>query len=362
MSGFHVYVHVPFCVDPCGYCDFYRKPHHVEKEKRYVSALISEMKRRIPAGAQIDSLYFGGGTPSLMSEENWTAIFEGFRAAGVFSPDAEISLEANPASISPHTAAFWRSLGFNRISVGVQSLNDRILRFLNRIHTSDTALEAIRMLRDAKWRSINADLIYGIPGQDIGDLIQAVRRLAPDLSHLSAYALTIEPGTPFARQAVRPPDGDRVAEQYECIVREAAAHGLERYEISNFSRPGMECRHNVNTWKYGSYIGLGPSAVGFDGRRRYKNVSDLDAYASLSGPAAEEDCMQGEDAMWDRLMLGLRTRAGVECPEPDRIRWTSAIDRAGLSDCFEVSEKSLRLKPSRLMVLDEILTRLKTAA
>ncbi|OGH55603.1 MAG: hypothetical protein A3G34_00845 [Candidatus Lindowbacteria bacterium RIFCSPLOWO2_12_FULL_62_27] len=363
--GLHVYVHVPFCVDPCGYCNFFRKPYQAELERQYVRGIIQEIRLRIPPGAVLSTLYFGGGTPSLMTPESWDLLLREFSGHGRIQDGAEWSLEANPGTIRPDTALFWRRAGLNRISVGVQSLDDDLLKFLNRIHTADVAIRAICALRAAGWDNINADLIYGIPGQSVSDCVSAVRRLSPDLTHLSAYALTIEPGTPFARRQVRPPPDDDVADQYAAIMESAAGAGLAQYEVSNFARAGRACRHNLNTWSYGTYIGLGPSAVGFDGKRRYKNVSDLAGWLDgLSRGALPEACEERPDestADQERLMLGLRTTAGLKVSGSESRKWRAAIRRAGLSDCFVPDESRLRVKPDRMALLDEILTRLQSA-
>ncbi len=365
MRDIHIYVHVPFCVDPCGYCDFYRGPYQAAREVLYVQAILAEIKLRIPGGSRIASLYFGGGTPSLLTAASWEAVFKGLMDRGSFSAGAEISIEANPGTVTPDSVTLWRRLGVNRVSAGVQSLNNRILEFLNRIHTSETALSALRILREAGFDSVNADLIYGIPSQTIDDCTNALRQLTPELTHLSAYALTIEARTPFAQRGVTLPNTDAVADQYEAITQTAAEYGLERYEVSNFSSPGRECRHNLNTWRYGSYVGLGPSAVGFDGRHRYKNISDLSGYIALLRrgelPTAEEEIIDDAGmAFWDRLMLGLRTREGALCSESESVRLRSVFQELEIAKYFEWIGPRLRLGFPHLLLLDELLTRIRS--
>lgn len=362
MSEIHIYVHVPFCIDTCGYCDFYRKPYREDKENLYVTALLAEIDLRVPRGAVISSLYFGGGTPSLLGPKNWESIFCRFSKHSTFAEDSEISIEANPASISKDSIRLWSSFGINRVSVGVQSLNDRILRFLNRLHTSEEAIRAMRILSDADSFSVNADLIYGIPGLTVEECVMAVDRLAPILQHLSAYCLTVEPATPFGLKGIEAAKPDEAAEQYEIIARKALTHGLERYEVSNFAGTGHECRHNLNTWRYGTCIGLGPSAVGFDGRRRYKNIPDLGGYTRRLHqgqlPQAEEETIHEEISFRDRLMLGLRMREGVELPEAEAAAFRSMIEESDLANCFEWTGVRARLTDGRVLLLDEILTRI----
>ncbi|MBI4179320.1 radical SAM family heme chaperone HemW [bacterium] len=362
MAAVHVYVHVPFCVDPCGYCDFYRGRYRSAGEAVYREALVREIGLRVPEGAVVRSLYFGGGTPSLLTEAGWTAIFNALTARASFETGAEISIEANPASVTKENARMWRTLGVNRVSVGVQSLNNRILRFLNRLHNARQALAALDCLAAAGFQNVSADLIYAIPGQNLRDLRGAVRHLAPSLRHLSAYALAVEPGTPFARRGVVPQSPDQTAAQYEIILETAGLAGLRRYEISNFARPGYECSHNLNTWAYGALIGLGPSAVGFDGRRRYRNVPDIRQYSvSLRRgalPESFEESPGTNTRLRERLMSGLRTRDGTLLSTRERSRLQKLSAEAGLSDCFEWPESGARLKSSKWLVLDEILARL----
>ncbi len=338
----------------------------MDREKTFVRALTGEIKMRLSERKRLDTLYFGGGTPSLLSDESWMEIFSAFRQHAEIFTESEITIEANPASITVAAAKFWRGIGVNRVSVGVQSLNGDILLYLNRIHTSENALDAVRILNETGMDNVNADLIYSIPGQRTMDVIDAIDRLSPWIDHLSAYALTIVPGTPFARRGVTLPDSDVVADQYERIVDRAAAAGLERYEVSNFSRHGAESRHNLNTWRYGACVALGPSAAGFDGSRRYKNIADFLKYAKAiqSGelPESESEEADPSTAFWDRLMLGLRTREGVRLSPDERAGLAAIADSAGLGDHLEWTENGARLKPDKIVLLDEILTRLRVAA
>lgn len=366
MPEIHVYVHVPFCVDACGYCDFYRGKYRPAGEKIFVEALLEEIALRIPAGSHFASLYFGGGTPSLLTAESFGAIFERFEKAGAFNKQSEISIEANPAGIAPARLREWKEFGINRVSVGVQSLNDRILKFLNRLHNRRSAIRAIERLAEAGFENISADLIYGIPAQSLKDVRRAGRRIAPLVHHLSAYALTVEQGTPFFRQGIEAISADETAEQYQTIRGTAAEFGIERYEISNFARLGHECKHNLNTWRHGHYIGLGPSAVGFDGRRRYKNAPDLNTYAKNLReerlPDGDVEVVDAGMALKERLMLGLRTREGVGLSVVERRQIRRLIGTAGLEECFEWSKNRVSLRDSSLLLMDEILSRLPEPA
>lgn len=361
----HVYVHVPFCIERCLYCDFDRTTHRAEDERRYVGALCREIPMRIHGGATIETLYFGGGTPSILSRDSWTAIFSALKSAAIFSEDAEVTMEANPATVTSESVHVWDDAGINRVSVGVQSLDDGILQFLGRIHNSTQAVRALEMIRHAPFRSVSADIIYGIPGQTVDDNIDAIRRLAPQIDHLSAYSLTLGPATILGRRGIQPLDDDDAAAHSDAIVSAAADAGLIRYEVSNFARPGFECRHNRNTWRHGAYIGLGPAAAGFDGRRRYHNHPDVSEYVGRMDaglePCADEEFVDPGMALGERLMLGLRTTEGAALTAPDLGTFRATCDSRELGGCFDWSDTHVRIRPEKMMMLDEILSKAMAA-
>jgi len=321
------------------------------------------MDRRLTRDSVIETLYFGGGTPSLLTSVGWTAIFNALTNRIRFMPAAEISIEANPLSVTEETVKLWHDLGINRVSVGVQSLSEPILRFLRRIHRPDQAILALDILAATGHFSVNADLLYGIPGQTEEDVLAGVRGVANHVDHLSAYALSVEMRTPFFRRGITALPPDESAAQYDRLVDSAGRRGLVRYEVSNFSRPGHECRHNQNTWRYGSYVGLGPAAVGFSGTRRYKNVLDRRLYRQmlLNGdlPTAEEEPVdaEGPQGRHERMLLGLRTCQGAALRpgEWDRIR--PGLDQDRLTEYFHRSGNRIRIDPRHWLLLDEILVR-----
>ncbi len=261
-----LYVHLPWCVRKCPYCDFNSHPlRHEIPEAAYIDALLREAARRrndVP-GRTVGTVFIGGGTPSLFSPQAIGRLLDGLAAQFTIDPDAEVTLEANPGTLDNTRLGGFRAAGVNRLSLGVQSFNDRLLRAIGRIHDAQQALDAVLAARRAGFDHLNLDLMYGLPGQTVaqagGDLATAIA-LAPE--HLSWYQLTIEPDTAFgARPPPLPDDEQRWAMQEEGQGRLAAA-GYTQYEVSAHARPGRRCRHNENYWCYGDYLGLGAGAHG----------------------------------------------------------------------------------------------------
>ena len=274
-----LYIHVPFCEKRCVYCSFYSTVHGKEERDAFVRTLAKELAFR-HNGAPISTLYFGGGTPSQLDDEEMESIFSAIHRHCVLSPHAEITFEANPDDISQQKVAHLRQLGVNRISLGVQSFDDTRLSFLNRRHTAQQALAAIDLLRAEGVENISIDLIFGLPGQQLADwnkeLAQAFEL---PITHLSAYSLMYEKGTPlyYARErgAVKECDEETSLSMFQMLCASAQCAGFEQYEISNFARPGYRSRHNSSYWHGIPYLGLGPGAHSYDGRncRRVNDYS-----------------------------------------------------------------------------------------
>ncbi|MCE5387184.1 MAG: radical SAM family heme chaperone HemW [Acidithiobacillus sp.] len=261
-----LYVHLPWCKAKCPYCDF---NSHVAQEipyERYVDALLMDLERELPRvwGRMVHSIFLGGGTPSLFPPEAIERLLSGIRARLRLFPGCEISMEANPGAVDAAAFAGYFAAGVNRLSLGVQSFQDGFLRVLGRIHDGRAALEAIDSLQQAGFRNWNLDLIFALPGQSLSQALADLQQaLALDPPHLSLYQLTLEPGTPFARQAPRNiPDLDASAEMEEVLREHLALRGLARYEISAHARQGSACWHNRNYWLYGDYLGIGAGAHG----------------------------------------------------------------------------------------------------
>ncbi len=323
--GFSVYLHIPFCEVKCGYCDFFSVPRGFEDfdlQKEYVDALIREIHERSGefSGRPVLSVFFGGGTPSLLAPELLEKIFDALARHFSWSPETEITLETNPKTVSLEKLKAFRSLGVNRVSIGVQSFQDRFLKTLGRIHDGNDARRTVHDAREAGFANVSCDLIFALPGQTFADWENDLKTaIGLGTDHLSAYHLTIEANTPFEtlhrqNRLALPSEDDGV--RMLTWTREAlAAAGLPAYEISNFARPGFECVHNRNYWRYGEYAGFGTGAAGFlrseGGGIRRHNVRNLKKY--LDREILDfEDRIDRRTAMGEFCMLGLRTREGID--------------------------------------------------
>jgi oxygen-independent coproporphyrinogen-3 oxidase len=305
MTG--LYLHIPFCKRKCYYCDFYSVTDRYDLVPRFIEAVTSEAESY--TGAKIDTLYLGGGTPSLLGAGHLLTLTQ--RLSDIFdlSGLAEATIEVNPDTATIDLFNGIIQAGFTRISLGIQSLNDRELATSGRIHNAVQSLNALHVTSRAGISNISADLIIGLPGQDWDSLRNTIERLLiEDIKHVSAYCLSIEEGTPFA--VTRPgdlPDDDMQAELYIKASSYLKQVGFEHYEISNFCQPGYECRHNLNYWRCGEYIGLGPSAASHLNGLRYKNDSNLHKY--LADPLSariDEEILERRAKIGEAAMLRLR--------------------------------------------------------
>ncbi|MDR3499633.1 MAG: radical SAM family heme chaperone HemW [Parvibaculum sp.] len=332
-AGFAVYVHWPFCLSKCPYCDF--NSHVVANidQRQWARALSAELAhmRALTGPRRVSSIFFGGGTPSLMDVATVETVLSEIAKLWPVEPDAEITLEANPTSVEAERFRGYRAAGVNRLSLGVQSLNDRDLKFLGRLHSAGEALAAIALAREIFPR-LSFDLIYARPGQTAEDWSRELRAaLAHAVDHLSLYQLTIEEGTAFARLyekgAFRLPDEENAAELYRLTGEIAGEAGLSAYEVSNYAKPGAESRHNLVYWRYGDYAGVGPGAHGRietpEGRfatRTLKSPGEWIASVEARGHGLEarEEITRGEQG--DEMMLmGLRLSEGVSLARYERL-------------------------------------------
>ena len=312
-----LYLHIPFCKAKCAYCDFYSLPRSEEKMDAYVAALTANLTETAPmaAGHTVDTVYFGGGTPSYLGAERITQLLQTVKKHYRVAKDAEITLEANPDSLFDWKALrALRRLGLNRISLGVQSSDDAVLRSLGRIHTWQQVVEAADAVRRAKIPDLSLDLIYGLPDQTAEQwektLSDAVS-LSPD--HISCYGLKLEEGTPLwqRRDSLTLPDDEMQADMYLFTVEYLQNLGYRQYEISNFARPGHESRHNLKYWTLGEYAGFGPGAHSDFGNVRYAYVADLDMYLQGRLILSESETMGEAEREREYIMLSLRTAAGL---------------------------------------------------
>ena len=317
-----LYIHVPFCAGKCVYCAFnsVEAPGGVPPD--YLDAVVRDAGASAHAweGAEFGSVYFGGGTPSLVEPEGIARMIDAFRSSFAVAPDAEITLEANPGSLAAGRLRGYREAGVNRLSVGVQSLGESELRFLGRRHTSGQALDALDSARRAGFSNLSCDVMIGVPGQDAAGLEATLGALAPRSDHISCYLLTVEAGTPLEAMAgageVAFPDDEGMASLFETAAAALGRHGMTRYEISNWARPGFESRHNRVYWSRGEYLGLGAGASSFRNGARSKREERPVAYAEsvLLGrdPVRFLERVGQAAAMEEEVMLRLRTAAGLD--------------------------------------------------
>src|SRR6185312_6992882 len=323
--GFGIYIHWPFCRSKCPYCDFNSHVRERIDHARWRAALLAEIEHyaRDTEGRTVTSIFFGGGTPSLMEPETVAALIARVRDLWPVAGDVEITLEANPTSAEIEKFRAFQGGGINRVSLGVQSLVANDLKFLGRQHDAAQALAAVRMAADTFDR-FSFDLIYARPGQTLDQWRQELDgALDFAAGHISLYQLTIEPGTQFeqavARGDFRVLDEERAAELYEATVERLSAAGLADYEISNFARPGEESRHNLTYWRYGDYVGIGPGAhgrltLGGDklATRQHRAPEAWLAAVEATGHATRQrDPVAAEDRLSELMMMGLRTAGGV---------------------------------------------------
>ncbi len=311
-----LYVHLPWCVRKCPYCDFNSHALRAEiPQDDYVEALLRDLEYELARarGRRIETVFLGGGTPSLFSPEAIARL-----VARALAPDAEITLEANPGSADAGRFAGYRQAGVNRLSIGVQSFDDEKLKALGRIHGRAEALGAIAAARAAGFDNFNLDLMFGLPGQTLEEaLADVAQALACAPAHLSVYQLTIEPNTPFHASPPALPDEDRVWEMQSRIEQPLAAAGYVHYEVSAYARPGRECRHNLNYWSFGDYLGIGAGAHGklsdaggVVRRWKLKHPKDYLAQAGTAAAVGGEQRLTDEDLAMEFMMNALRLTGG----------------------------------------------------
>lgn len=315
-----IYIHIPFCLSKCRYCDFYSETEQATVD-RYIEALGQEWKivsdRKNLADKKIRTMYFGGGTPSLLTCSQWERIGEIFTSKT--TENFECTVECNPDSFSAELSYFLAGTGVTRLTFGIQSLNDRELRFLGRRHS---ALKAYQVLNDNSldmFESIGADLMYGIPGQTLESFDNSIIRVLGSsyVKHLSAYELTVNPSTPFGRHiSILPlPDEETVVEMTKLVLARANEFGLDQYEISNYAKPGFSCRHNEIYWEHEPYIGIGCAAHSYQHPYRWSNVKSIDQYLKKLNngelPVESTEYIDNSTLAREMVFLGLRRISGI---------------------------------------------------
>ena len=380
-NGEGLYIHVPFCRRKCRYCDFYSRPPEEDEPARFVQAVVSEMELRRPSvrlsgqtdtSSRVGTVYFGGGTPSMLSAEQLRRMLDAVREPFSVTDDAEITVEANPLDVTKKWAEGCLEGGFNRISIGVQSTDEDDLRFLGRLHHAQDGPHAVHVAREAGFREIGIDLIYGLPGQTTDILkeriVSAVEACRPE--HVSCYQLTYAEGTPLWRDAragriVRLSE-DKERDLFVCVHETLAGLGYPAYEVSNFSLNGRyRSRHNSNYWRHAPYVGLGPSAHSFLPPVRSWNVRDIEDY--IARVEAGESATEGDEELSDEqlasemVMLALRTTDGLDLARyrerfgrdfMDTSR--EAVDRAAERGLIVLTDSHIRPTLDGLAVADRL--------
>jgi oxygen-independent coproporphyrinogen III oxidase len=372
LSG--IYIHIPFCKQACSYCDFY----FVTRQKLlnpFVDSLVKEI--RFFEGSKfvqepVQTIYIGGGTPSLLNEEQLGRIFSAVH--DVFHLDLkEVTMELNPDDVTPAYLKMIQRFGVDRASMGVQSFQEEILTFMHRAHNQTEALQALEALQATGFPSFTADLIYGNPGQTLAMLEQDIAQLLKfDPPHISAYSLTVEPKTRLGKQVelgrIEPPDDEIVSEHSDILYNLLEGAGIHQYEVSNYAKPGKEAVHNSSYWNHENYLGFGPAAHSFwreeNSAIRWKNRPDIKHYLEHDPPeyTVEEENLDGQTLAEERLMLGLRTVEGVSLREMKQKygfefsdRQLAFITGQSQSGTMEVSEHQLKMTREGLKISDLLL-------
>lgn len=317
MREIQLYLHIPFCIRKCGYCDFLSCPADERAQRAYTQALLREIRvlgQRTEAA--VSTIFIGGGTPSVLRADWMEEILDQLRASFRLLPEAEISMEANPGTVTPEKLKAYLRGGVNRISFGCQSADNEELRLLGRIHSWEEFLESFSMAREAGFANINVDLMSGLPNQTAASWEQTLRRTAalrPE--HISAYSLIIEEGTPFAQRPLPLPDEEEERLMYERTGQILKEYGMEQYEISNYARPGYACRHNIGYWTGKEYLGMGLGSSSLMEGERFSNTSDMKEYLEDSGHPGrlrrDRQKLSEKDRMEEFMFLGLRMTAGI---------------------------------------------------
>ncbi len=350
-----LYVHVPFCASKCAYCDFASYAGREADIPRYVDAVVRGITRR---GAETghpraDTIFLGGGTPSLLDEFQATRILDALVEAFSIAEGAEITCECNPGTLTTPFAQALRKAGVNRLSLGAQATQTRLLRLLGRVHDWEHVIASVEIAREAGFDNINLDLMFGLPSQTVLDLRETLAAaLALSPTHLSCYGLIVEDGTPLCRDItlgnLALPDEDIERHMYELARQTLAEHGFHQYEISNFAHEGYACRHNINCWTRVPYLGFGSAAHSFFEECRTMNPAQLDAY--LAGEEPQTEHISKEEARFESLMLGLRMTRGVKDEDFTRMHGMSIreafgekLDKPISGGLLEWHEDALRL-------------------
>ncbi len=355
----HAYIHIPFCKSKCFYCSFI-SGENIKNKQPYLNALLSEIKTRYK-NELLKTIYFGGGTPSLLNYQDLENILNCFN----YDKTAEITLEANPETLTLRKLQEYKKTGINRISLGVQTFNDEILKLTGRNHDEKSIISAIKNIKEAGFKNISIDLIYGLPKQNIKllekDLIKAINL---EVQHISTYGLKIENNSFFGKNPPdNLPDCDLQAEMYLFLCEFLKEYGYNHYEISNFSKQGYNSIHNCAYWNNKNYYGFGVNASGFENNLRYKNISDFKKYISNPFLKEEEYILTQKEIIEDEIFLALRLQSGVNINEINNKynidfeeKYKEIIKKYNKLDLTEIFNGHYRLKEKGMLLSNEIMS------
>ena len=363
-----IYIHFPFCNVKCGYCDFYSIVNRKESIPDFIESIVKEIDLYFNSNnsnkLKFDTIFLGGGTPSLIEPHYIEKIFKALSNHIDFSIIKEITIEANPGEISKDYLNGFRGIGINRISFGFQSLDDKLLKFLDRLHSAKQCIEAFEEARTAGFENINTDMIFNIPGQSLDILsknLKSVIKLQPE--HISSYSLTVEKGTMLysnvTKGKVVMPDEELDYNMYEMTTSIMSNNRYTQYEASNYAKKSKECLHNLHYWNLDPYIAFGPSAHGYDGKKRWWNHRSLNLYLSILKknklPIKNSEILSTKNKFNEIIMNGLRTSKGINTEKLNEITTSINIDKKIQKwPQLIMEDKYLRLKDNNFMLLDEI--------
>ncbi len=359
-----LYIHIPFCVKKCVYCDFFSVPYDESLAKAYTDALCKELHLKSIGADYLKTVYIGGGTPSLLPDECFIRIFSCLRDHYEISHDAEISVEVNPGTLNQAKVDLIRSLPINRVSLGVQSFNDDELKVLGRIHTSDDAVYSLDLIRNSGFDNFSEDLMYGIPGQSMDSWRETIAKAVECMpTHISTYELTFEEGTSIYN-TMKKPEEDLILDMYNHAIDYLADQSYEQYEISNFARSGFQCVHNLNYWDRGGYIGAGAGAHSFVNGIRSSNVKDIYHYVERLNsnliPEIESISISPEDTLKESLFLRLRKRDGMNITEAKKLGLDIITSGKELLEegYLEIKDGCLRITRNGISLTNAVIIRL----
>lgn len=365
-----LYIHIPFCIKKCIYCDFCSIPYDESLALNYTDAVIGEIELVRELAGELETVYIGGGTPTVLPTMSLIRLSNKIKDSFMLSSDVEITVEVNPGTVDMEKARVLSGAGVNRFSIGVQSFDDNELKFLGRVHGSGDAIKAIAAIRYAGIRNLSIDLIYGLPGQALNNWYSTIRQAIEIMpEHISTYELTPEKGTPLyeaiSRGELEKPNEETIIEMYYHAIGSFADAGYRHYEISNFARPGFECRHNLNYWNRGQYIGVGAGAHSFIEGRRIRNTGNVEKYIEAlsegDSSVVESSELSREDAVKESIFLGLRKREGLDIR---KVREYLGIDVSGYSHelmdrgLLMVEGDHLKLTNEGIMVSNSVIAEL----